>query len=61
MVNGSPAMVATVDDQVRGVVVFDMRDGKIAGVHGIAAPERIARLDAQWRQRDHEVPLIEAW
>lgn len=61
MVNGSPAMVFAFEDRVVGVAVLDVRDGKIAGVCGLAAPARMARLTEQWRRQDHDTPLIESW
>ncbi|MBF6174332.1 sigma-70 family RNA polymerase sigma factor [Nocardia blacklockiae] len=61
VVNGCPAMIATLDDRVAGIVVLEVRDGKIAGVRGIAARERLGRLGTQWRRQEHDAPLIESW
>jgi RNA polymerase sigma-70 factor (ECF subfamily) len=60
VVNGCPAIVTTLDDRVVGVVVLEIRDDKIAGVHGIASRDRLGRLTAQWQRHAH-VPLIESW
>ncbi|MDI3421648.1 sigma-70 family RNA polymerase sigma factor [Streptomyces luteolus] len=60
-VNGSPAVIAVVDGRAVGAVVFDVSDGKVAGLQGIAAADRIARLSAAWRQHEPEAPVIDAW
>jgi RNA polymerase sigma factor (sigma-70 family) len=61
VVNGCPAMLATLDDRVLGVVILEIRDDKIAGVRGIASPTRLGRVTEQWGRRDHDVPLIGSW
>ncbi|MDQ8707975.1 sigma-70 family RNA polymerase sigma factor [Streptomyces sp. LHD-70] len=60
-VNGSPAVIAVVDERVVGAVVFDVSDGKVAGLQGIAAADRLARLGAAWRRHGPETPVIDAW
>lgn len=61
VVNGSPAVIAALDDRVLGVVVLEVRGDRIAVVRGIATPARLARLAAQWRRREHDDPLIASW
>jgi RNA polymerase sigma factor (sigma-70 family) len=61
VVNGCPAMLATLDDRVLGVAILEIRDDKIAGVRSIAAPDRLGRLTQEWQRRAHGVPLIESW
>ena len=61
VVNGSPAMIAALDDRVLGVVILDVRDDKIAAVHGMAAPARLGRLTEQWRRREHDDPVVGSW
>ncbi|MFQ6392171.1 sigma-70 family RNA polymerase sigma factor [Nocardia sp. KC 131] len=61
VVNGCPAMLVTLDDRVVGVTILEIRDGKIAGVRGIAAPDRLGRLSKEWQRREHDVALIESW
>lgn len=61
IVNGAPAFLFVVGDQVMGSTMFDIADGKIATMHGIAAPTRLARLTEAWRQRDPDAPLITQW
>jgi RNA polymerase sigma factor (sigma-70 family) len=61
LVNGCPAMLATLEDRVLGVVILEMRDDKIAGVRGVASPTRLGRVTDQWRRREHDVPLIASW
>ncbi|GAA1546956.1 sigma-70 family RNA polymerase sigma factor [Streptomyces albidochromogenes] len=61
LVNGSPAVLAVVDDRVVGVVVFEVSDGKVASLRGIAAAARLARLNEAWRQYEPDAPVIDAW
>ncbi|MGW3414378.1 sigma-70 family RNA polymerase sigma factor [Streptomyces sp. NPDC000888] len=61
LVNGSPAVVAVVDDRVVGVVAFEVSDGKVASLRGIGAADRLARLNEIWRQREPGAPVIDAW
>ncbi|MFF3323641.1 sigma-70 family RNA polymerase sigma factor [Streptomyces sp. NPDC002889] len=61
LVNGSPAVLAVVDDRVVGAVAFQVSDGKVASLRGIAAPDRLARLNEAWRQYDPDAPVIDAW
>ncbi|MEO3782643.1 sigma-70 family RNA polymerase sigma factor [Actinocorallia sp. B10E7] len=61
VVNGSPAMIAVIDDRVVGLVVLEMRDGKIASAHGMASPKRLGRLTAAWSQQEHDAPIVESW
>ncbi|WP_106402549.1 sigma-70 family RNA polymerase sigma factor [Actinocorallia populi] len=61
VVNGSPALIAVLDDRVVGLVVFGTRDGKIASAHGLASPHRLGRLTSAWTKRERPAPLIESW
>ncbi|MEV4924515.1 sigma-70 family RNA polymerase sigma factor [Streptomyces roseoverticillatus] len=61
LVNGAPALLFVVGDQVVGAVTFDVADGRIATVRGIAAPSRLARLIEAWRQHEPDTPLIAQW
>ncbi|MFD8711440.1 nuclear transport factor 2 family protein, partial [Streptomyces anulatus] len=60
-VNGTPAVVAVVGGRVVGAVAFEVRDGKVASLYGIAATGRLARLDEAWQRRDPGVPVIDGW
>jgi RNA polymerase sigma-70 factor (ECF subfamily) len=60
-VNGSPALLAVVEDRVAGIVVLDVRDGLVARVLGMASPARLGRISEQWRRQDHDAPLIASW
>ncbi|MEV6104379.1 RNA polymerase sigma factor SigJ [Streptomyces sp. NPDC051940] len=60
-VNGRPAVLAVREDQVVGAVAFEVADGKVAAVHGIAAPERLTRLTAMWHRLEPETQLIGQW
>ncbi|MEU8029230.1 sigma-70 family RNA polymerase sigma factor [Streptomyces sp. NPDC049099] len=61
LVNGSPAVVAVVEDRVVGAVAFDISDGRIASLRGIAAADRLGRLNAAWRQYEPDAPVVQAW
>ncbi|WP_040834092.1 sigma-70 family RNA polymerase sigma factor [Nocardia brevicatena] len=61
VVNGCPAVIAAVDDRVVGVVVLEVRDGRIATLRGMAGTARLGRLSEEWRRREHDEPLIESW
>ncbi|MEE1751254.1 sigma-70 family RNA polymerase sigma factor [Streptomyces sp. SP18CS02] len=61
LVNGSPAVLAVIDHRVVGAVAFEVRDGKVASLRGIAAAGRLARLNEAWRQHEPDAPVIAAW
>ncbi|MBT2389737.1 sigma-70 family RNA polymerase sigma factor [Streptomyces sp. ISL-1] len=61
LVNGSPAVLAVVDGRVVGAVAFEVSDGKVASLRGIAAADRLARLNEAWRQHEPEAPVINVW
>ncbi|UYQ66139.1 sigma-70 family RNA polymerase sigma factor [Streptomyces peucetius] len=61
MVNGSPAVLAVIENRVAGAVAFEVSDGKVASLHGIAASDRLARLSEAWRQHEPDAPVIDAW
>ena len=42
-------------------MTFDIANGKIATVRGIAAPIRLTRLTETWRQHEPDAPLIAEW
>ncbi|MER7334268.1 MULTISPECIES: sigma-70 family RNA polymerase sigma factor [unclassified Micromonospora] len=61
LVNGAPAILFVLGDRVIGTVTFDITNGKIATVRGIAAPARLARLTEAWGQREPDTPIIARW
>ncbi len=61
LVNGSPAVLAVIDGRVVGAVAFDVSDGKVASLRGIAAADRLVRLNDAWRQHEPDAPVIDAW
>ncbi|MET9883295.1 sigma-70 family RNA polymerase sigma factor [Streptomyces sp. NPDC006430] len=61
LVNGAPAILFVLGDQVVGSTMFDIINGKIATMHGIAAPNRLARLTEAWRQHEPDAPLVAQW
>ncbi|MFI2507225.1 sigma-70 family RNA polymerase sigma factor [Streptomyces sp. NPDC018972] len=60
-VNGSPAVLAVVDGRVVGAVAFEVRDGKVASLRGIAAAGRLSRVNEAWRRHEPDAPVISAW
>ncbi|MGW4440867.1 sigma-70 family RNA polymerase sigma factor [Streptomyces sp. NPDC004596] len=61
LVNGSPAVLAVTDDRVVGIVVFEVDDGMVSSLRGIAAPDRLVRLNEVWRQHEPDAPDVSAW
>ncbi|MFC5744531.1 sigma-70 family RNA polymerase sigma factor [Actinomadura rugatobispora] len=61
LVNGSPAILAVLGDQVVGAAAFEISGGKVATVRGFAAPSRLARLTETWRQHEPDAPIIAEW
>ncbi|MEV4543503.1 sigma-70 family RNA polymerase sigma factor [Micromonospora echinaurantiaca] len=61
LLNGAPAIVFVLGDRVVGAVAFDVTDGRIATVRGIAAPTRLVRLSEAWRRHEPAPPLIPQW
>ncbi|MFF1401137.1 sigma-70 family RNA polymerase sigma factor [Streptomyces sp. NPDC058287] len=61
LVNGSPAVLAVVDDRVVGAVAFEVNDSKVAFLRGIAAADRLTRLNEAWREHESDAPFINAW
>lgn len=61
VVNGSPAMIAVVGYRVAGLMVFEMREGKIASVYGMASPKRLGRLTEMWAKREPDAPILRLW
>ncbi|MDX3641789.1 sigma-70 family RNA polymerase sigma factor [Streptomyces sp. MB09-02B] len=60
-VNGSPAVVAVVEGRVVGAVAFDVADGKVAALRGIAAADRLGRLNEAWQRHEPGAPVVSAW
>ncbi|MGW2955726.1 sigma-70 family RNA polymerase sigma factor [Streptomyces eurythermus] len=60
-VNGSPAVLGVVDGRVRGTVVFEVADGRVASLRGIAAASGLVRLNEAWRRHGTGTPVISAW
>ncbi|MCX5193114.1 sigma-70 family RNA polymerase sigma factor [Streptomyces sp. NBC_00249] len=61
LVNGAPALLFVLEEKVIGSVTFDITDGRIATVRGIAAPTRLARLTEAWRQHEPDTALLNQW
>ncbi|GGZ15535.1 sigma-70 family RNA polymerase sigma factor [Streptomyces poonensis] len=61
LVNGSPAVVAVIEERVVGAVAFEVSDGRVASLCGIAAAGRLARLNEAWRRHGSDAPVIHAW
>ncbi len=61
LVNGSPAILFVLGDHVVGAVTFDLTGGRIAAVHGVAAPARLLRLAEAWRRHEPGPPLVTQW
>ncbi|MFC9285002.1 sigma-70 family RNA polymerase sigma factor [Streptomyces collinus] len=57
-VNGCPAVIAVIGERVVGTVVFEVADGKVTSLHGIAATARLTRLDAAWQHHHPGTPAL---
>lgn len=60
-INGAPAVLAVIEGRVVGAVAFEVCEGKVASLYGVAAADRLARLSESWRQHGSGAPVIEAW
>ncbi|WP_156721554.1 sigma-70 family RNA polymerase sigma factor [Streptomyces apocyni] len=60
-VNGSPTVIAVIEGQIVGAVAFEISDGKVAFLCGIAAADRLARLNEAWRRYEPDAPAIYTW
>jgi RNA polymerase sigma factor (sigma-70 family) len=61
VVNGTPAMVAVLGDQVLGVVTFEARGSRVSHVVGVASKGRLGRIGEAWSSGEHEDPVMESW
>lgn len=61
LVNGSPAVLAVVEDRIVGTVAFEVSDGHVASLYGIAAAGRLVRLNETWQQHKPDAPVISTW
>ncbi|WP_174567371.1 sigma-70 family RNA polymerase sigma factor [Actinomadura kijaniata] len=61
LVNGAPAILVVLGDRVVGAVAFDITNGRVAAVRGMAAPTRLARLAEAWRQHEPDTPILPEW
>ncbi|PJE95303.1 RNA polymerase subunit sigma-70 [Streptomyces carminius] len=61
LVNGSPAALAVVGGRIVGVVVFEVDGGKVASLHGVAAADRLTRLNEAWRRHEPGAPSVDTW
>ncbi|NYI04569.1 sigma-70 family RNA polymerase sigma factor [Allostreptomyces psammosilenae] len=61
LVNGAPAILFVVGEQVIGTVAFEIAGGRIATVVGVADPARLVRLSEAWRRHEPDAPLVTRW
>ncbi|MEU6234452.1 sigma-70 family RNA polymerase sigma factor [Kitasatospora sp. NPDC047058] len=61
LVNGSPAVLAVVEGRVVGAVAFELSGGRVASLRGVAAADRLTRLNAAWQQHQSDAPAITGW
>jgi len=47
VVNGNPAMVLRLDDELDGVITFRVEDGRIAGIYYVRNPEKLTRVESE--------------
>lgn len=58
VVNGGPAILATVGDRVVGVIHLDVTTDGVAALHFQANPDKLARISRQWAAAEHGEPLV---
>ncbi len=61
VVNGGPAVLVEVGEQVIGVVCLDATPGGIAAVHIQVNPDKLQRIARQWAAAGPHRPLAENW
>ncbi|MFG3619216.1 RNA polymerase sigma factor SigJ [Nocardia sp. NPDC047654] len=61
VVNGAPAVVITVGDQVVGLLCLEVTTAGIAAVHGQVNPDKLVRANRWWADIEPGAPLIESW
>ncbi|MEV5409538.1 sigma-70 family RNA polymerase sigma factor [Thermopolyspora sp. NPDC052614] len=61
LVNGSPALIAVIDNRVVGVLALETHKGKVAFACAVASPKRLGRLTATWSKQEHDAPIVESW
>ncbi|GAB3819811.1 RNA polymerase sigma-70 factor [Kribbella italica] len=47
VINGNPALLARLDDELDGVMVFRIEDALVTGLYYVRNPEKLSRLDAE--------------
>lgn len=60
-VNGGPALLFVLGDEVIGTVTFEIAHGRIATLRGTAARSRLGRLTEGWRRHRTDAPLLARW
>jgi len=60
-VNGGPAVVFVVGDQVVGVMALHVTSTGISSIHTQVNPDKLARITRLWAGSEHGEPLLEAW
>ncbi|WP_067893530.1 RNA polymerase sigma factor SigJ [Nocardia vaccinii] len=61
VVNGDPAILAQVGDQLVGVIVLDSTSDGIAAVCIHANPDKLGRIARAWATVDRGEPLLDIW
>ncbi|MEV6284811.1 RNA polymerase sigma-70 factor [Kribbella sp. NPDC051770] len=47
VINGTPALLAWLDDELDGVMMFRIEDALVSGLYYVRNPEKLSRLDAE--------------
>lgn len=58
VVNGEPALVVVVDDQVNAVMCLELTPEGVAAVRTQLNPDKLARLTRRWSASEHEEILL---
>jgi hypothetical protein len=61
VVNGGPALVVVLDEQVVGVMSVTVTSDGIAALHVQVNPDKLVRATRQWSASAHGEPLLRVW
>ncbi|WP_433126287.1 RNA polymerase sigma-70 factor [Micromonospora sp. CA-240977] len=61
VVNGAPALVVVLDDQVVGVMSVQVTSDGIAALHTQVNPDKLVRATRHWSASAHGEPLLRIW
>jgi RNA polymerase sigma-70 factor (ECF subfamily) len=61
VVNGGPAVVVVIGDQVVGVMSLEVTSEGVAAIRSQVNPDKLARFTRQWSASEHGEPFLDGW